>query len=352
MADTTGDDQIITMSQGITITRALYGAETTSIENTEYDTPVDQERDMLDSRNAYEKAMGLLTAEQNDKPEADPDREGARELLWKVARTSVQLGIQSIKNMRLRAQYFQNIADEVTQLRSQIDQGSVAEVEDLAARAMKIRDVQLALYRAQLSPTSLGFKDWMQGKTLVDLQRIYTEKRFPGQSDFSALSEENKLLVYGDVVEASGRSTAFTTLLSDSKQYLKGGPFILLTIGITVWQIANDANPVTTVVENALDTAASMAGAVVGEAVGAAIGAAGGPIGMLVGGIIGGLVGGFLGGWASDHLFEATVGAFSGSTTGPDNQPLFVTPFKYQFAVPDNFKLTQSLLSQTNAGSA
>ncbi|WP_139489068.1 hypothetical protein [Brevibacillus dissolubilis] len=351
MDDQTQTSQVITNSQAVTITKALYGAETSVIRNTEYSTPVAKERDMLDSQTAYQNAMNLLTAEQNDKPyTTDQTREKVRELAWEVARSSLHHGIQNIKNMKLRAQYFQNVTDTVNDLRGQINQASLTDLEDLARQAMRTRDIQMDLYRAQLSRTASGFKDWMQGKTLIDLQRIYTQKRFPGQTDFAALNEEEKMLVYGDIIEASGRSTAFTTLFSDSTRYLsKGGPFILLTIGITLWQITDDAHPVTTIIENGLNVVATIEGEAAGQAIGASIGAmVGGPIGILVGGVLGGIIGGFVGGWASDHLFDAMVGGFSGDATGPVNQPLFVTPFKYQFKLPDNFTLTQSLLSQMN----
>jgi hypothetical protein len=350
MTDTTAQDQVISNAQAATITQALYSAETSSIRNTEYPTSVDKDRDMLDSRAAYETAMSLLMSEQNDQPYSDQGREQVRAQAWQVARASLQQGITNIKNMRLRAQYFQKVADTVGEFRSQVGTASLSELDELAREAMEIRDAQMELYRAQLSQTGQFFKDWMQGKTLIDLQRIYTAKRFPG-TDFSALSQENKLLVYGDIIEASGRSTAFSTLVSDSKQYLvKGGPFILLTIGITVWQISNDAHPMTTIVENAVNVAAGLEGTEAGATIGAAIGAAGGPVGLFLGGLIGGIIGGFAAGWAADNLFDATVGAFSGRTTGPANQPLFVKPYRYQFAVPDNFKLTQSLLSQVGHG--
>ncbi|HEU4883989.1 MAG TPA: hypothetical protein VFT45_17140 [Longimicrobium sp.] len=348
--DTTVPDRVISNPQAVAITRALYGAETSRIQNTEYSTSQVKDEYMLQSRAAYQTAMGLLTPEQGDPELADPGRETVRLVTWEAARTSLEFGIRNVKNMKLRARYFQEITDEIDDIRGQIGDATVQDLAELASRAMKVRDINLELYRAQLAPTSFGFKDWMQGKTLTDLQRIYTAKRFPEQQDFSALSAEDQMRVYGDIVEASGRSTAFATLLSDSTRFLKGGPFILLALGITVWQIAEDAHPVQMAVESALGFGASLVGAEVGGEIGAEIGAAGGPIGILVGGIIGGIIGAFAGGWASDHLFEATVGAFGGNETGPAQEPLYHTPLPYEFTLPDNAALTDSVLSQAGAG--
>jgi hypothetical protein len=333
---------ILSLDETETLVKTCYYREMAAIKSTHYQRSTDQANDMRACNAALAAAEDLLNQEKDDKSCSDPRKEEVRQTLWQYVRGGLRNAIENIRNMTLRQQYIFQIKTAAITFNTRLAaEGNFAE---LAEEAVQARNTTLNLTRAKLSRTAGAFSQWMkeQGLTYEQLRARYTERSFPGVT-FENLSDEQKIIVYQDIIRASGRANAIITNVS-MVMGVMGAAMIILILGCLVWDVVESSNPTLTAVKDAVTLGAGIAGAEAGSELGVAVGEAGGPLGVFVGGVLGAIIGGFGIGKAANSIFDAMVTAFSVRIPAElTDHSIWGNPIIYAPLLPDGSELSTSL---------
>ncbi len=355
---------ILSIEEAKKLIDACYYREMAAIKVAHYQTPTDQAKDMHACNSAHAAAIDLLNDEESDNTYADRKKEEIRQTLWQFVRGSLRNAIENIRNMTLRQQYISAIKTKVFEFRTGLDNLRVnvggmpghqineivdAALANLAEQATAARNATLAFTRAKLSKTTLAFSQWIkeEGLSYRGLLVRYTQRaRSQGRVSrgiFEELSNEERVVVYEDIIMASGRSNVIVNNFSRVVGVM-GVATVILTLGCIVWDVAESSNSTLTAVNDAIILGAGVICAELGTELGAAVGSVGGPLGIFIGGVLGGIIAGFGTGLAANKIFDAMVAAFSvGIPSDLFSQSLWGSPIVYTPLLPDGRDLSTSL---------
>ncbi len=247
------------------LTEHLYVREYVAIKNTIFPSTTDRLRAYQYGKEAQDEAEKLIKKEENTPLPTPAAKRKAAEEVWKYVRATLWNAFNSVRNMKLRSEYINKISGNATKYINQInsDELTPEQLEALAKEAVDARNVALEATRAKLARTSRYFSETLkrEGATYDSLTERYSQRKF-GKS-FSELTDSEKSLVFGDIIEASGRSNTIVNLLSEVTGAF-GIAALIIALGTIVWDVVTSNTPVLTAIRDVWvgigTTAASFAG--------------------------------------------------------------------------------------------
>lgn len=255
---------------------------------------------------------------------------------------STKFAAENIKNAKLRREYIeltkkaaQEIVEEARSAARNAPHRAVQIWEEAAAKASELRNVYLEQTRKNVNKAASAFSKMLkeEGLTYTQLVQKYTRQVLGsaggGSATYTSLDVAEQQKIMEKIVEASGRTNPRINALSKWSGRLSI-TLILVTIGISIYNICEAENPTLEAVKTAVSLGFGAAGGYAGAELGAAIGACGGPVGVLIGAIIGGIVGGFLAAFGGESLVNVLYRAFfPSSAPGPGPPPFDAIPVLY-----------------------
>lgn len=197
---------------------------------------------------------------------------------------------QFFKDSAARKAYLEYTSEFAAKIWESYAAGKLS-AREAAEAANQMRNEIMEATRLKLSPvgkaTSVSLKE--KGKLLEELLEHYAQKMF--KKGFAELDDAGRTAIYEEVIKASGRANPRVTAQAARLGKLARGLWII-TIGISVYNIATSENMVHQACKEAMSLGASIA---LGTAVGAYGGVRFGPWGAAIGALIGGVLGGIMG---------------------------------------------------------
>lgn len=196
-----------------------------------------------------------------------------------------------IQDSKVRFSYMKQTSTMSAEIRAAYDAGRITASEG-AQQANQYRNVILEASRMKSSAlgTAKATKLKANGKTLGELLEYYAKKKF--SSPFTRLSANQEKEVYLEVIEAAGRSRPKVNAAAVKMSRLGKG-FVVLTIGIAVYNIATAENKTEAVIREGATIGGGMLGGAAGGAAAGLLCGPGAPIcsgvGIFVGGALGAL---------------------------------------------------------------
>ncbi|KAA0038173.1 uncharacterized protein E6C27_scaffold270G00020 [Cucumis melo var. makuwa] len=260
---------------------------------------------------------------------------------------AVNISLQAVRNYALRTNYLSKIgahSKDIFEALKTLDPENVTNVARLAKEANQYNESMQQVMLNHQSPASRNFSKWLKesGTKFEDLVTRYQNKRgFSGL--FKNLTDEEKLLVYNDIIVASGRGSVVADTLSTISG-VAGILFLILATGVIVWDIFTSEHVLQTVTKDVMVTVATVGGAMVGQVVGAALptlaGVEASALFLMATAVIGSVVGAFVVGafvgWLVDHIFSSG-GHYPHNT---DNHTCYVAP------LPDGEAIARQIVHQ------
>lgn len=170
---------------------------------------------------------------------------------------------------------------------------------DAAARqASALRNDIMELMRGRTSPIGKAVAEFLkkEGLTRETLIPKYTQRLFDkglvSSKTFSELSAVDQDKVYAEIVKAAGRSNPKVNAALLKWRYVGRG-LIVISIGVSVYNIATAEDPGAQAVEEVAVTGAGIAGGVAGGAAAGLVCGPGAPVCVTVGGLVGGALAAF-----------------------------------------------------------
>ena len=228
------------------LAHTVYTREYTAIKNTKFPSTTDRLKALQYAKEALENANKLLDEGGQDQQSQSPEAKRASEEVWRYVRASLWGSLNATRNMKLRSDYIGKIRANASTYQAQIAEAGPAEAEAIAENAAAARNAVLEATRARLSKSSQFFSQWLkrEGLSFQDLLTTYSKRKFP-EIPFESLSDNQKLSVYGEIVQASGRSNTLVNMISKIQGTL-GVVQLLVLCGVVVWDIITAADPIIT----------------------------------------------------------------------------------------------------------
>lgn len=247
----TAEDGVPSASELRQLAHTVYTREYIAIKDTKFPSTTDRLKALQYAKEALENAVKLLDEGGQNQQSQSPEAKRASEEVWRYVRASLWGSLNATRNMKLRSDYIGKIRANASTYRAQIAEAGLAEAEAIAENAVVARNAVLEATRARLSKSSQFFSQWLkrEGISFQDLLTKYSEKSFPG-TPFESLGDNQKLSIYGDIIQASGRSNAFVNTISKIQGTL-GVVELLVLCGVVVWDIITAANPIITATKDA-----------------------------------------------------------------------------------------------------
>lgn len=316
------DSLILTIPQLRTLARVIYLQEEQAITGIDFESEPSLVKYLQECKACYESVEEFLneaSALEHKYPNGSAKASIASDIFGYMV-NSANFALQLVRNYTLRKDYMTKIREHSTEISNRVTEvaeNNASEMENLAKEAYNFRNAKLEAIRQRQTPASRQFSISLKesGIGFEDLIRRYQNKRnFSGL--FNDLEDAQKILVYEDIIQASGRSRFLVNVLSEVVG-AAGIALIIFTAGIMVWDLftANDIFEAAT--RDAVVTVAAVGGALVGEIVGVTVAIAAGASAAfaLMAGIITGFIGAFLigefTGWLIDSFFAGTYDTLS-----------------------------------------
>ncbi|XP_038878346.1 uncharacterized protein LOC120070604 [Benincasa hispida] len=300
------------------LARIIRNQEIESVKNIQFKSEPEQVKYMRSVGDNYHAALKLLDDAENVKQtfKDDETKSSIAHETYSYVEKAVNISLQAVRNYTLRANYLSKIgahSKDIFEALKTLDPNNVTNVARLAKEANQYNESMQLLMIKHQSPASRNFSKWLKdsGTKFEDLVARYQNKRgFTGL--FKNLKDEEKLLVYNDIIEASGRGSVIADTLSTISG-AAGILFLILAAGIMVWDIFTAEHVLQTATKDVMETAAAVGGAMVGQVIGAALptlaGVEASALFLMVTAVIGSIVGAFvLGsfvGWLVDVIFSS-----------------------------------------------
>jgi hypothetical protein len=188
----------------------------------------------------------------------------------------------------VRSQYQQSIRAAVDKVRARALRGEVS-WEAAAAQLQQTRNDLMELMRGQSSPVGRAVAEFLkkEGRTLNWLIARYTTDKFGKNAVFDALVPDQKDQVYAEIVSAAARSDVGVDVVIMRLGQLSRG-LIVLSIAISVYEVATSTDKVHTAEREATFTASGIAGGMAGGALAGLACGPGAPVCVTLGAFVGG----------------------------------------------------------------
>ncbi|KAK1297661.1 hypothetical protein QJS10_CPB15g02087 [Acorus calamus] len=329
----------------------IYRQEVEAIQNIKFPSEPELAKYLRDCRSGYDSAVSLVDAGSQllHKWQDDKTMSPIAHDIFDFVVASANSALQTVKNYTLRLNYLNKISDHSKTLMNALNElnpKSVIEVQGLAEDAATYRNAMLEYTRKYQSPASRNFSKMLKdtGVKFEDLvQRYQAKLKFEGP--FSDLQEEQKLQVYEEIIEASGRGRVVVNNLSKALGFA-GIAVLLFTAGMMVWDIFSSERVLQTATRDAVVTAASVGGAMLGEVIGVAIptmvGLEATPLFIIVSGIVMSIVGAYILGEFAGWLIDLIFGSGGTAPLSTDGHRCYVS------SMPDGEALARQIAHQDN----
>lgn len=163
-----------------------------------------------------------------------------------------------------------------------------------ADEARVLRNTTLEALRGRTSPVGRALAEQMKASGLnrQTLLARYTERLFGAGARFDRLSAAEQQRVYAEVVRASGRSNPqVNAMMQRASRFGRG--LIVLSIGVSVYNIAVADDPGAQAVEEAAVMGGGIAGGIAGGAAAGLVCGPGAPVCVGIGAFVGGALAAF-----------------------------------------------------------
>lgn len=307
---------------------------------------------LLESASNYSTILSLLddAAALRDRFLKDEDRRPICAVIFDYVVYSCNDALQTVRNYTLRKEYLEKLLAHVGALIKgvvDLDTTDVAYVALLANEARLSRDITFEYLKQYNSVKSRNFSKWLKDSNLQFedvVKRYQAELGYTGL--FENLEDEQKLEVYEEIIEVSGRGKISTEKFTGVFKKL-GIAVNILKAGSIVWDIYTAEQTLGEGTRDAIELAASIGGAMLGELVGAAlatklVGAQASTLFVTMAGIVGGIVGGFVIGLAAGALVALIFGSGGSAPISTDGFRCYVAE------MPDGARLARQLSHQNN----
>ncbi|CAK9327852.1 unnamed protein product [Citrullus colocynthis] len=300
------------------LARVIRNQEIEAVRNIKFKSEPEQVKYLRDVGDNYHAAIKLLDDANNVKEtyKDDQSKSSIAHETYSYVEKAVNISLQAVRNYTLRTNYLSKIgahSKDIFEALKTLDPNNVTNVARLAKEANQYNECMQQVMIKHQSPASRNFSKWLKdsGTKFEDLITRYQNKRgFTGL--FKNLKDEQKLLVYDDIIVASGRGSVIADTLSTISG-VAGILFLILATGIMVWDIFTAEHVLQTATKDAMMTVAAVGGAMVGQVIGAAlptlVGIEASPLFLMATAVIGSVVGAFvLGafvGWLMDLIFSS-----------------------------------------------
>ncbi|XP_038893086.1 uncharacterized protein LOC120081972 [Benincasa hispida] len=331
------------------LARVIRNKEIDIVSNLPFQSEQEQAKYMREVGDNYHATIKLLDDADAIKQtfKDDETKSSIAHELYSYVEKAVNISLQAVKNYALRTNYLSKIgahSEDIFEALKTLDPNNVTNVARLAKEANQYNESMQQIMLNHQSPASRNFSKWLKdsGTKFEDLVTRYQNKRgFTGL--FKNLENEEKLLVYNDIIVASGRGSVIADTISIVSG-VAGILFLILATGIMVWDIFTAEHVLQTATKDVMVTVATVGGAMVGQVVGAALptlaGVEASSLFLMATAIIGSIVGAFVVGafvgWLVDHIFSSG-GHYPPST---DSQTCYVAP------LPDGESIARQIYNQ------
>ena len=203
------------------------------------------------------------------------------------------LAAMVVNDAHVRSLYRREIARAADALRREALAGT-SNWSQAARQASALRNDVMEQMRWRTAPVGRALAEQMKlkGRLWADLLAHYTQKLFGRGVNFSSLSPAQQERVYAELVAAAGRS--------DPKVNLKlarwarvGRGLIVLSVGVSVYNVVTAEDPGRQAVEEVAVTGAGIAGSVAGGALAGLACGPGAPVCVTIGALVGGALAAF-----------------------------------------------------------
>lgn len=189
---------------------------------------------------------------------------------------------------RLRLQYSKRIKEMASDLSARANVGMIS-WEKAAMEAQETRNLIMDIVRTRSTPLGKAMAERMKtsGVTLNELVAKKTVSMFGPKVNFNHLSEAQKNQIYAKIIESAGKSNPQVNLrMIRLSRAAKG--LIVLSIGVSVYEIYMADNKVTETVRQVAINGAGIAGGWAGGTIAGLLCGPGAPVCVLIGGFAGG----------------------------------------------------------------
>lgn len=228
-----------------------------------------------------------------DPSESSSDRDIFERSIRALEAEIANIGVHAALDGQARQEYAKQIRLMAEDLRTQAQSGKIT-WKQAASQAEEARNLIMDLIRGRSTPVGRALAQQIksEGKTLNELIGRKTQQIYGRGADFQSLTHAQKQAVYGAVVESAGKSnpkvSATMRGLSNA-----GKGLIILSVGISIYRIANSEDMAETAVEEAAITGAGIGGGMAGGAIAGLACGPGAPVCVGVGTFVGGALAAF-----------------------------------------------------------
>lgn len=198
------------------------------------------------------------------------------------------LTLTAMHDAGVRSQYQQAIRQAVDEIKRRAGRREITWAQ-AATEVNELRNTTMEWMRGRSSPVGRALAEYLKpkGLTLNELIAKRTIERFGESADFNRLRPSDQNKVFADIVEGAARSRpSVDQALRKVARFGRG--LMVLSIAISVYEVANAEDPLRQARKEVVTTGAGIAGGVAGGALAGLACGPGAPVCVTVGAFVGG----------------------------------------------------------------
>ncbi|XP_010920409.2 uncharacterized protein [Elaeis guineensis] len=330
------------------LAKLVYYQEVDAIHSIDFSSEPELAAYLRDCGDSYNTVLNVLDSGRKADEEYKNDNIASpiANDIYSYIINAANLALQTVRNCSLRYDYLGKISENAGAFIKELGEvnGDLEKAQKLANDASEYRNQTLESIRKQQSTASREFSKLVKesGIQFDELVTRYSSKRY-GKL-FTELEEHEKLQVYYDIIEASGRGNVGVTRFATAAG-AAGIAVLIFTAAMMVWDIFSSEHVLETATRDAVESAAAIGGAMLGEVVGAAvasnlIGVEATSVFVLLAGFATGIVGAFILGSFAGWLVGLIFGSGGKQISSMDGLKCYVS------SMPDGAVLARQIASQ------
>ncbi len=233
------------------------------------------------------------TPEHTGPTEESSDQEIFEHAIRALEAEIANIGTHATIDGQARQAYARQIRLMAEELRAEARSGRIT-WKQAAGQAEEARNLIMDMIRGRSTPVGRALAQQIksEGKTLNELVGRKTQQLFGRGANFQSLTNSQQQAVYGAIVESAGKSNP---KVSATMQRLSnaGKGLIVLSLGLSIYRIANAEDKVDAATQEAAITGAGIGGGMAGGAIAGLACGPGAPVCVGVGAFVGGALAAF-----------------------------------------------------------
>jgi hypothetical protein len=192
-----------------------------------------------------------------------------------------------------RLAYSREIKAMAKKLESDALAGKITWAE-AAHQAQQTRNVVMELFRRRSTPVGQAMAQYLKikGYSLNELVARHSMRHYGENAVFKTLSVSQKDVVYASIVRSAGSSNLKVSTILARLSYAGRG-LIVISLGVSAYNIATSTNKVSTAGKELLSTGAGIGGGIAGGAIAGLACGPGAPVCVTIGAFVGGALAAF-----------------------------------------------------------